>query len=324
MNTRRFLAAILGLTCALASAPAFAQAFPQKPVRLIVPFPAGGSADFLGRALAEKLSAQWGKAVVVENRPGGSTLIGMSVVAKADPDGHTLGMHTAGLVVQPAIRKSMPFSVMDDFAFVTRISEAPFLLTVPADLPVRTAADLIAYAKANPGKLNFGSFGIGSTPHILGETLSLGIGSPMVHVPFKGTGELITAHLAGEVQVSFDVMQPLLQHIRTGKLRPLLITANRRSPELPEVPTVAEVGLPDLNMPTWFGLLAPKNTPPEVVAAIHTAVANALKTPEMAAALQKNGMTVVAEGPEQYRAYASRALQQIKRVVEAAKVPLTD
>lgn len=303
---------------------AWAQTFPQKPVRLIVPFPPGGSADFLGRTLADKMSAHWGRQVVVENRPGGSTLIGLGAVARAEPDGYTIGMNTAGLIVQPSIRKSMPFNVMEDFAFITRISEAPFFLTVPADLPVKSASELVAYAKANPGKLNFGSFGIGSTPHILGETLVLSVGAPMTHVPFKGTGDLIAAHLSGQIHVNFDVMQPLLPHIQQGRLRPLLVTSARRSKVLPDVPTAAEAGLPDLNMPTWFGLLAPRQTPPEVVAALNKAVVAALQQPDVAALLEKQGMTVVGDSPESYRAYAAAAMEQVRKVVTAAKIPPTD
>ncbi|MBK8064899.1 MAG: tripartite tricarboxylate transporter substrate binding protein [Betaproteobacteria bacterium] len=197
---------ILALAVALLSlglAHAQAPAFPDRPVRLVVPFPPGGSADFLGRTLAEKLSGLWGKPVVVENRPGGSTLIGLGAVAKSEADGYTIGMNTSGLLTQPAIRKNMPFDVLEDFAFITRISEAPFLLTVPAGLQVRTVPALIAWGKANPGKLNYSSFGVGSTPHILGEVLVLGTGVPMVHVPFKGTADMLTAHLAGQVQVNF-------------------------------------------------------------------------------------------------------------------------
>lgn len=301
-----------------------AQSFPQKPLRIIVPFPPGGSADFLGRALADRLAAQWGRQVLVENRPGGSTLIGLGVVARAEPDGYTVGMNTAGLAVQPAIRRSMPFNVLEDFAFITRLSEAPFFLTVPAELPVRSASELAAYAKANPGKLNFGSFGVGSTPHILGETLLLAVGAPMVHVPYKGTGDLLAAHLGGQVQINFDVLQPLLSHIKAGKLRPLLVTAAKRSKALPEVPTAAEAGFPDLNMPTWFGLLAPRQTPPDAVAAIHKAVVAALQQPDMAALLDKHGMTVAGDTPEQYRAYFAAAMQQVRKIVEAAKIPPTD
>jgi tripartite-type tricarboxylate transporter receptor subunit TctC len=323
---RRILVPFLALLAACLALPAFAQgsAFPQKNVRLVVPFPPGGSADFLGRLLADKLGVLWGRQVLVENRPGGSTLIGLGVVARSEPDGYTLGMNTAGLMVQPAIRKTMPFDVMEDFSFITRISEAPFLLTVPSDLPVRSAAELAAYAKANPGKLNFGSFGIGSTPHILGETLALSAGAPMVHIPFKGTGDLVAAHLSGQVQINFDVLQPMLPHIRQGTLRALLITASRRSPELPDVPTAAEAGLPDLNMPTWFGLLAPRKVPADVVRRIQQSVAQVLQMPEVAAALERQGMTVVGDSPEQFRAYAAAAMQQVKKVVNAAGIAQTD
>jgi tripartite-type tricarboxylate transporter receptor subunit TctC len=318
---------ILALAVALLSlglAHAQAPAFPDRPVRLVVPFPPGGSADFLGRTLAEKLSGLWGKPVVVENRPGGSTLIGLGAVAKSEADGYTIGMNTSGLLTQPAIRKNMPFDVLEDFAFITRISEAPFLLTVPAGLQVRTVPALIAWGKANPGKLNYSSFGVGSTPHILGEVLVLGTGVPMVHVPFKGTADMLTAHLAGQVQVNFDVLQPILPHVRKGSLQPLLITASKRSPELPEVPTAAEAGYPDLNMPTTFGLLAPRKVPPEVLRRLNQSVVQVLQTPEMVQALGKQGMSVVGDTPEQFRAYAEATIQRVRNVVKSAGIPQTD
>ena len=315
-----FSAGVAASTSVLAQAPAF----PDKPVRLIVPFPPGGSADFLGRTLADKLGGLWGKPLVVENRPGGSTLIGLGVVAKSEPDGYTIGMNTSGLMTQPAIRKTMPFDVLEDFSFIARISEAPFVLTVPAGLQVRTIPALVAYGKANPGKLNYSSFGVGSTPHILGEMLVLGTGVPMVHVPFKGSADILAAHLSGQVQVNFDVLQPVLPHIRKGTLQPIFLTASQRSPELPDVPTAQEAGLPDLNMPTTFGLLAPRKIPPEVLRRLNQSVVQVLQMPEVVQLLQKQGMTPVGDTPEQFRSYAAGAIQRVTNVVKAAKIPQTD
>lgn len=245
-------------------------------------------------------------------------------MAKSEADGYTIGMNTSGLLTQPAIRRNMPFDVLEDFAFITRISEAPFLLTVPAGLQVRTVPALIAWGKANPGKLNYSSFGVGSTPHILGEVLVQGTGVPMVHVPFKGTADMLTAHLAGQVQVNFDVLQPILPHVRKGSLQPLLITASKRSPELPEVPTAAEAGYPDLNMPTTFGLLAPRRIPSEVLRRLNQSVVQVLQTPEMVQALGKQGMSVVGDTPEQFRAYAEATIQRVRNVVKSAGIPQTD
>ncbi len=318
-------ASLLGAGLAASQdAQAQASAFPEKAVRLVVPFPPGGSADFLGRLLADKLGALWAKPVVVENRPGGSTLIGLGVVAKSEPDGYTIGMNTSGLLTQPAIRKSMPFDVLEDFSFITRISEAPFVLTVPAGLQLRTVPALVAYGKANPGKLNYSSFGVGSTPHILGEMLVLGTGVPMVHVPFKGTADMLAAHLSGQVQVNFDVLQPILPHIRKGTLQPLFITASKRSAELPDVPTAQEAGQPDLNMPTTFGLLAPRKVPADVVRRLNQSVVQVLQMPEVVQMLQKQGMSPVGDTPEQFRSYAASAIQRVTNVVKAANIPQTD
>jgi len=321
---KRLLALACALLCGAPAAHAQAPAFPERAVRLVVPFPPGGSADFLGRIVAERLATAWGKPVVVENRPGGSTLIGLGVVAKAEPDGYTLGLNTSGLLAQPAIRKTLPFDVLEDFAFITRLTEAPFLLTVPAGMQVKTVTELTAWGKANPGKLNFSSFGVGSTPHILGEILVMGTGVPMVHVPFKGTADMLAAHLGGQVQVNFDVLQPMLPHVRRGAIQPLLITAGRRSPELPEVPTAAEAGLPDLNMPTTFGVLAPRKVPPEIVRRLNQSLVQVLQVPEVAQALQKQGMSVVADTPEQFRSYAVATVQRVRNVVKAAGIPQAD
>ena len=323
-SLKRFFSLALAGALLCGASLAQAQAFPERTVRLVVPFPPGGSADFLGRLLAERLAAAWGKPVVVENRPGGSTLIGLGVVAKAEPDGYTLGLNTSGLLTQPAIRKSMPFDVLEDFAFVARVTEAPFLLTVPAGMQVKSVAELVAWGRANPGKLNYSSFSVGSTPHILGEILVMGTSVPMVHVPFKGTADMLAAHLGGQVQVNFDVLQPVLPHVRRGAIQPLLLTASKRSPELPEVPTAAEAGLPDLNMPTTFGVLAPRKVPAEVVRRLNQSLVQVLQIPEVVQALEKQGMSVVADSPEQSRSYAVATVQRVRNVVKAAGIPQTD
>lgn len=299
-------------------------AFPQRTVRLIVPFSPGGSGDVVGRLLADKLSASWGQPVIVENRAGGSTLIGIGQVARAVPDGYTIGLISAGLAVQPFIRNSMPFDPLKDLEYVTQIMESPFVLTANAALPVRTAKELIDWARANPGKLNYGSFGIGSTPHILGEILALQAGSPMVNVSFKGSSEATQAHLRGEIQINFDVVTTTLPFIKQGTLRPVLITSNKRSPELPQVPTAAEAGVPDLELPTWFGIVAPRATPAATVRRLNDGLVQALRQPDVQAALARQGMTPVGSSPEAFRGFMSRSMQQLERVVAAARIPKSD
>jgi tripartite-type tricarboxylate transporter receptor subunit TctC len=312
------------LAAALAFSAGTALAFPDKPVRIVVPFPPGGSADFVGRLVAEKLTAMWGKPVLVENRPGGSATIGLGVVAKSPPDGHTIGIATGSLAIQPAIRITMPYDTLADFEFVTQVMETPFVLTVNSALPVNSLRELVAYAKANPGKLNIGSFGVGSTPHILAEILAQQTGTKIVHVPFKGSPEAIAAQLAGDVPLNFDIGMSPMPHIKAGKLRPLVVTSSRRFRELPDTPTGVEAGVPELEMPTWFGFLAPRGIPPDTLRTLNTSIVQVLKTPEVAAAFDKQAMTVVTSTPEEFRAFVTLSMQRVASAVRAANIPKSD
>jgi tripartite-type tricarboxylate transporter receptor subunit TctC len=312
------------LATLLAASAGSACAFPDKPVRIIVPFPPGGSADFVGRLVAEKLTSAWGKPVLVENRPGGSATIGLAAVAKSVPDGHTIGIATASFAIQPAIRLTMPYDSLNDFEFVTQIMETPFVLTVNASLPVNSLRDLVAYAKANPGKLNIGSFGVGSTPHILAEILGQQTGTKIVHVPFKGSADGMAAQLAGDVPLNFDVVMSPMPHIKAGKLRPLLVTSQRRFKELPDTPTGVEAGIPELEMPTWFGFLAPKGIPADALKTLNASIVQVLRTPEVGAAFDKQAMTVVTSTPEEFRGFVSRAMQRVATAVRAANIPKSD
>jgi tripartite-type tricarboxylate transporter receptor subunit TctC len=266
----------------------------------------------------------WGKPVVVEHRPGGGTIIGSHAVAKAAPDGHTLGLNTASFVIQPALRRTMPFDAQADFEFITPIMETPFILTVNASMPIRSHQDLVAYAKANPNKLNIGSFGIGSTPHILAEIMTHEAGIRIVHVPFKGSPDGMAAQLAGDVPLNFDVVMSPMPHIKAAKLRPLLVTSPTRYPGLPEVPTAAEVGVGALEMTAWFGLIAPAKVPGEVIAYINSSVAKVLHTKEIRDALATRGMSVRTSSPEEFRRFVATSMQRIQAAVETAGIPKTD
>ena len=321
MQTLRRLVVFLLLPFACA---ATGQTFPDRPIRVVVPFPAGGSADYVVRLLGEKLTAQWGKPVVVEAKPGGGTIIGSNLVAKSAPDGYTLGLVTGSFVIQPAIRKTVPYDILRDFEFVTPVMETPFVLTVNSALPAASLKELLAHARANPGKLNIGSFGIGSTPHILAEILGHSAGVQLVHVPFKGSPDGMAAQLGGEVQLNFDVVMSPLPHIRSGRLKPLVVTSAQRYPGLGDTPTAAEAGLPELDITAWFGIVAPARTPREVVAKLNGGFAQALREPDVVAALDQRGMQVLAGSPEAFRAFVARSAARLNAAVAAARIPKTD
>jgi tripartite-type tricarboxylate transporter receptor subunit TctC len=306
----------------LLTGASLAQGFPERPVRVVVPFPAGGSADYVVRLLGEKLLTQWGKPLVVEHRPGGGAIIGLQAVAKAQPDGYTLGLVTPSFVIQPAIRRTMPYDVLADFEFLTLVMETPFVLTANGNLPVASMKELVAHAKARPGKLNIGSFGIGSTPHILAEVFGQSAGVDLVHVPFKGSPDATAAQLAGEVPLNFDVVMSPMPHIRQGKLRPIAVTSARRYAGLPETPTVAEAGLPQLEMTAWFGLVAPARTPQNLVLQLNAAIVQALHAPELSAALDKQGMQVITTTPPEFRAFVERSMKRIASAT--ARLPKLD
>jgi tripartite-type tricarboxylate transporter receptor subunit TctC len=320
--TRRAFGALLAAVFAFSTTAAFA--FPDKPVRIIVPFPPGGSADFVGRLVAEKLTTMWGKPVLVENRPGGSATIGLNAVAKSPPDGHTIGIATASFAIQPSIRITMPYDSLADFEFITQVMETPFVLTVNSALPVNSLKELAAYGKANPGKLNIGSFGVGSTPHILAEILAQQTGTKIVHVPFKGSADGMAAQLAGDVPLNFDVVMSPLPHIKSGKLRPLVVTSSRRYRDLPDTPTGVEAGVPELEMPTWFGFLGPRGIPPDALKTLNSSIVQVLRTPEVAAAFDKQAMSVVTSTPEEFRSFVSRSMQRVATAVRAANIPKSD
>ena len=314
----RLIAPFLALL--LATAAGTAAAFPDKPVRIIVPFPPGGSADFVGRLVADRLTATWGKPVLVENRPGGSATIGLGAVAKSAPDGHTIGIATGSFAIQPAIRITMPYDSLNDFEFVTQIMESPFVLTVNSSLPVNSLKDLIAYAKSNPGKLNIGSFGVGSTPHILAEILAQQTGTKIVHVPFKGSSDGMAAQLAGDVPLNFDVVMSPLPQIKQGRLRPLVVTSQRRYKELPDTPTGVEAGIPELEMPTWFGFLAPVSTPQLVQDRLAQEAVRALRAPDVAKHMANEGAEIVASTPAQFATYIKSETDKWGRVIKAAGI----
>jgi len=265
---RTILALLATVACA---ASATAQAYPSKPIKIIVPSTAGGITDFVGRLAADYLSSKTGQTVVVENRSGAGGAVGMEAVAKAPPDGYTLGSANTGDIIGKFLHKGLTFDAVNDLAPLAMVAEAPQLLAVSAHVPAQTFADFIAYARANPGKINYGSAGTGSLTQIGAEQFARLAGLKLVHVPYRGAIPAITDMISGRIHMMHISLNPTIAHIRAGTLRPLVVTAKERWTEyLPEVPTTAEAGMPDYEMDIWFGLVGPRGLPKPIVAEINS------------------------------------------------------
>jgi tripartite-type tricarboxylate transporter receptor subunit TctC len=282
------IAAIAGLVAALV-APAYAQdGYPSRQVRIIVPFPAGGPIDVMARLVGQKLSPALGQ-VIIENRPGGGSTVGLKAAVTSEPDGHTLmfgGLMT--LSVLPTLSKSLDVDPVNGFAPIAAVSGTPFVLIVPPRVAARNAQELIAYARANPGKINFGA-PAGATPIMVGELFKLRTGINIVTVPYRGAANVMTDMLSGQIDMSFEPTSITLAHVRDGKVRPLAVTGARHSSELPDVPTMIESGVPDMVAVSWTGLVAPPKTPAAIIARLNQEVNAALKSEDMIAALGKLG-----------------------------------
>ena len=322
----RIILRTLGVFCsvvaALVAPIAFAQgaaSYPTKPVRLVVPFPAGGTTDILARAVAQQLSVGWGQQVIVDNRPGAGGNIGSELVAKAAPDGYTLLMGTVGThAINPSLYAKMPYDHVKDFTPVVLVAGVPNVLVVNPSLPVHSVPELIAYAKANPGKLNFASSGNGTSIHLSGELFRTMTGVDMTHVPYKGSAPALTDLIGGQVQLMFDNLPSSLQFIRTGKLRALAVTSAARSTALPELPTLAEAGLPGFEASSWFGILAPAGTPKDIVAKINAAVGSWLASPEAKEKLLAQGAIAAGGSPDAFVKHIDAETAKWAKVVKAS------
>ena len=299
-----------------------AQTYPNHALKIVVPYPAGGPTDVLARLVAEKLSSMFGQSVIVESRPGGAGgTVGAKAVASADPDGYTLLISQVGaLTISPSIYKSVDYELSKAFAPVALVAVSPQLLCVSPTLPVKSVAELLAYAKANPGKVNFGSAGVGSQPHVLGELLKLVGGVNMTHIPYRGSAPAITDLLAGQIQMMFDTPVVMLPHIEAGKMRALAITAPARSPQLPDVPTMNESGLPRLEATLWSGMLAPAGTPAGVVARLNATFNEGMNSPDMRASLAKLGAEPRALSPDAFARFLAAETQRWAAVVAEAGI----
>jgi tripartite-type tricarboxylate transporter receptor subunit TctC len=297
---------------------AHAQSYPAKPVKLMVPYPPGGGTDILARLFAQKLSDAWGQNVVVENRAGANGVIGSESVARATPDGHTLMLVVAAHVINPSLNKSMPFDVVKDFAPITLVAESPWVVVVNPDVPANSVKELIAYAKANPGKLSFGSSEPSS--RLAGELFKSLAGVDLLHVPYKGGSQIMTDMLGGHVQVGFTSVLTVLQHYKSGKLRVLGVSGNRRSSSMPDIPTVIEAGLDGYTPTAWYGLYTTAGTPKDVVTKIQQEIARIVKLPDVKERLAQAGADAVASTPEEFTAFTRSEHDKFAKLVREAGI----
>jgi tripartite-type tricarboxylate transporter receptor subunit TctC len=306
---------VLAAVFALAVGPAMAQTYPTKPIKLIVPLPAGGTVDVSARVLADRLSVQLGQSVVVDNRPGAGTTIGLKLVAGADPDGYTLLFASTGsMAVNPALYKNLDFAQSRNLVPVAMLATIPNILGVTPTLPVTTAAELIAYAKANPGKLSHGA-SLGTPPHLLGEYFRARTGTDILYVPYRGTAQALTDFLGGRIQITSETPAILNPYIADGKLRPLMVTTTKRMPELPDVPTMLEVGLDGYPPETWMGVVAPPGTANVIVSRLNAAINEVLKSAETKASLAKIGFKEKPGTPQDFAALIASDVERWGAVV---------
>lgn len=312
----------LGAAAALALAPdiAWAQAYPSKPIRLIVPYSAGGGADTTARLIAPKLQEALGQTIVVENKPGAGGMIGDEIVAKAAPDGHTLLIGAFAHAVNPSLFPKMPFRTPEDFAPVSLLVTVPELMVITPSHPAKTVAELVALAKAQPGKLSYASSGNGSAQHLAAELFKMRTGTDIQHVPYKGGALAVADVAAGHVPFYFGNMSAALPQARGGRVRPLAVTSPARSPAAPDVPTLTEAGVPDCEISEWNALIAPAGTPPAVIARLHTEVAKIMRAEEMKAKFADLGANAIGSTPDELAAFLRSEMKKWAEVVKAASI----
>jgi tripartite-type tricarboxylate transporter receptor subunit TctC len=307
-----------GLSLLLLPALASAQDFPNKPIKLIVPFPAGGPNDIIARVVGQRMSEITKQPVIIDNRGGQGGVLGTDAVAKAPPDGYTIGIVSASsLVINPTMER-VPYDVARDFAPITLVTTVPEMLVVASDVPAKNMAELVALAKAQPGKLNFASAGVGGLPHLAGELLKLTANIDIVHIPYRGAAPAINDLLGQQVQMAFLDLPVILPHIKAGSLRPIALGAPERAPTAPDVPTTAEVGMPDLLIQNWYGMIAPGGTPENIVNFLKAVTNQAMDDPQVKQKLADQGLTVAGDRPKHFRDYIAAETQKWAGVIKAA------
>ena len=311
---------LLLLSALLGCVPhALAQTYPAKPIRFLVGFPPSGTNDIVARAVAQKVQEFVGQSIVVENRGGANTAIATELAARAVPDGYTILLNAPGHATNPALIK-LSFDPIRDFAFITLLAEAPNLLVVHPSLPARNVKELIAVSKKHPGQINYGSSGIGTTVHLSGELFQYMTGAKWVHIPYKGGGPAVIELIAGQTSIYFGNMPTVIGHVRAGKLRPLAVTSSKRSAAEPEIPTVAESGVPGFDVTAWYGVSAPIKTPRPIIEKLNAEFVRAVKSPDLRDRLIAQGADPVGNTPEQYAAFVQNEITKWAKVIKAAGI----
>ncbi len=314
---------LLGATLSLLvlAAPSYAQEFPAKAIKLIVPFPPGGPNDIIARVVGAKMAELFGQPVVIDNRGGAGGVIGTDAVAKAEPDGYTVAITSAGaLAISRSLQEKLPYDTLKDLKPVTLVAKVPELLVVANNVPAKSMPELLALARAKPGQLNFASTGPGSMPHLAGELFKSAAGIDIVHVPYKGAAPAVNDIIGEQVQMVFLDIPVLLPQVQAGKARPIAIGSRERVPSLPDVPTTAEVGLPQIEAENWYGLVAPAATPPAVIAKLHKVTVEALRSADVKDKLASQGAILVGNTPEEFSAYIQSEIEKWAKVAKAANI----
>jgi tripartite-type tricarboxylate transporter receptor subunit TctC len=298
---------------------AMAQAYPNHTIKLILPFPAGGPTDIVARVVAQRMGEILGQTVVVDNRGGAGGVVGTDAVAKATPDGYTIGISTAGAIsISSSVQDNVPYDPTKDLTAITLVATVPELLVVPPSLGVNSFAELSAMMRAKPGKLNFASTGPGSMPHLAGELLKINGKFDIVHVPYKGAAPAVTDLLGGQVQMMFADIPVLLPHVKAGKLKALAVSSTKRAPALPDVKTLRELGLDNVDAENWYGMIGPAHLPKDILTKLNSAAVEALKSPEVEKKLAVLGANLVGDTPEHFAAYIKSEKEKWAKVVEVS------
>ena len=320
MNTRRHLMLAAGATALAAQLPATAsaQTFPSRPLRFIMPYPPGGSSEILARPIAQEMTKFFGQPVIVDFKPGAGSTIGADTVAKSAPDGHTVVMMLSAHAINATLMPKLPYDTVKDFAPVTLVATTPLVLVANPGVPVNNVKELIAYAKANPGKLNFGSGGTGTSNHLAGEMFKAYTGTDMQHVPYKGTPAAHADLLGGQIGLLFDNIVAVMGHVKSGKVKALAVTSANRAASLPDVPTVAESGVPGFEAVSWIGALVPTGTPKDIVDKIHTDMVAVLKMPDVREKLGASGAVLVGNTQAEFAAWNRNEIEKWAKAVKAS------
>ena len=321
MNSGKlFRAMLVGLGLLLGSSTLLAQSFPSKPVRIIVPAPPGGAIDIIARLLGERLTPMWGQSVLVENKPGGSQIIGTDAVAKSAPDGYNLVIVVSSHAVNPVLFKTLPYDSMKDFSFVVQTHVVPLLLAVAPSLPIKTIPELLAYAKANPGKLSYASGGQGSSLHTAAELFKSMTGTDILHIPYKGSSAAHPDILSGRTSMIFDTITAIMPHVKSGAVRAVAVTTLKRSSIAPEVPTIAESGVPGFDTSSWGGILAAPGTPKDVIEILNAGMNKVLLAPDVGAKLSSSGIEVVGGSAKQWEDFMQAEIRKWAKVARDAGI----